>query len=119
MLNGRRTLLGHTNGKTIEMNLARERDPREKASVPKRMPPPFRRKGQKVVDPGIAKAVRVLWGEGVETFESCEGGRGHSFAEPTVRFHGGPAEGFRALGVALEHGLRVAELRRYWSVQDG
>lgn len=81
--------------------------------------PPFNEAGVRKVDPGIAQAVRVLWENGVETFESCEGGRGHSFAEPTVRFHGGQAEGFRALGVALEHGLRVAELRRYWTVLDG
>lgn len=70
------------------------------------------------LDPGIAEAVRVLRDAGVETFESCEGGRGHPFPVPTVRFHGDKTEGFRALSAALQLGLEVAELRRVWSVQD-
>ena len=71
------------------------------------------------IDAGIARHVRILWENGVETTESCEGGRGHSFPEPTIRFHGGTAEGYRAVAVALQHGLKVSELRRVWSVQDG
>lgn len=76
--------------------------------------PPYKK-----IDPGIRRAVEVLYAAGVETFESCEGGPGHPFPEPTVRFHGGQAEGFRALAVALQHGLRVSELRRYYFIQDG
>lgn len=82
-------------------------------------PPPFESDGERPIDAGIAREVRVLWEHGIETFESCEGGPGHSFLEPTVRFHGGHSEGFRALAIALQHGLRAAELRRYWSIQDG
>ncbi len=63
--------------------------------------------------------VRLLAENGVETFESCEGGRGHAFPVPTVRFHGHHEEGFRALAVALQHGLRVAELRRYYDIIGG
>jgi len=85
----------------------------------KRIPPPWLADGGRPIDKGIARAVRVLWEGGVETHESCEGGDGHPFTEPTVRFGGGHAEGFRALGIALQHGLRVSELRRYWSVLDG
>lgn len=48
--------------------------------------------------------VNVLTSAGIETFESCEGGAGHAYPEPTVRFHGHRAEGFRALAVALEYG---------------
>lgn len=81
--------------------------------------PPFGASDVHPVDAGIEAIVRVLWENGVETFESCEGGPGHSFLEPTVRFHGGHAEGFRALGVALQHGLRVAHLRRYWAIENG
>jgi hypothetical protein len=81
--------------------------------------PPFKNKGGRPVDAGIKRAVHVLWTNGVETTESCEGGAGHPFHEPTIRFLGGQAEGFRALGIALQHGLKVAELRRYWSIQDG
>jgi hypothetical protein len=85
----------------------------------RRRKPPFRAAGVCPIDPGIRRQVRVLSENGIETTESCEGGKGHSFAEPTVRFSGGHAEGFRALGIALQHGLKVAELRRYWSIQDG
>ena len=71
------------------------------------------------VDPGIRRAVKVLRDNGIETFESCGGGSGHCFFEPTVRFHGQHAEGYRAVTVALENGLRVFSLRRYWTVLDG
>jgi hypothetical protein len=57
----------------------------------------------------------VLRAAGIETFESCEGGDGHAFLEPTIRFHGHKSEGFRALAVALEAGLRISELRRVWA----
>ncbi len=55
----------------------------------------------------------------VETFESCEGGEGHAYPEPTVRFHGERAEGLRALSVALQYGLKVLSLRRVWPINDG
>jgi hypothetical protein len=70
-------------------------------------------------DHAIRHIVETLREEGVETFESCQGGPGHAFAEPTVRFHGGREEGFRALACAIRQGLPVAELRRYWQVVDG
>lgn len=82
-------------------------------------PTPFTTDGERPIDPGIARAVRTLSDNGIETFESCEGGTGHSFPEPTVRFHGGRSEGFRALAIAHQHGLKVSELRRYWDVIDG
>jgi hypothetical protein len=71
------------------------------------------------LDPGIARVVKVLQLAGVETFESCEGGPGHAFAEPTVRFYGDQAEGFRAFAVAIANSLQVSYLRRIYSVQDG
>lgn len=40
-------------------------------------------------------------------------------ADPTVRFHGQPAAGFHALAHAMDHGLPVLSLRRYWDVIDG
>lgn len=72
-----------------------------------------------IIDPGIARAVTTLQGAGVETFESCQGGAGHAFLEPTVRFHGGQAEGFRALSAAVYAGLPVDALRRVWVLIDG
>jgi hypothetical protein len=70
------------------------------------------------LDVGIAGAVRVLIDANIETFESCEGGPGHAYPEPTVRFHGDQAEGFRALAAAIRGGLRVTALRRTWPVLD-
>lgn len=71
------------------------------------------------LDKGIEREVKILRENGIETFESCEGGKGHAYPEPTVRFHGGHAEGFKALSIALEYGLKVASLRRIWTVNDG
>lgn len=71
------------------------------------------------LDEGIRSIVVTLIENGVETFESCEGGRGHSFPWPTVRFEGSTSEGLRALAVAIANGLPVDNLRRVWGVVDG
>ena len=71
------------------------------------------------LDRGIAAAVELLANAGVETFESCQGGEGHAYPLPTVRFHGPPAEGFRAYAVAVAHGLPVSALARVWRVDYG
>ncbi len=68
------------------------------------------------LDPGIASYVEVLWTAGIESYESCQGGSGHSSAAPAVRFHGTRSEGFRALHVAVHRELPVAAIRRFWSV---
>jgi hypothetical protein len=73
----------------------------------------------KNLDAGIRTAVQILREMGIETFESCEGGNDHAFAEPTIRFNGDRVEGLRALTNAMAQGLKVSELRRVWSVQDG
>jgi hypothetical protein len=70
------------------------------------------------LDPGIECAVHTLIAAGVETFESCEGGAGHTFMEPTIKFEGDSSEGFRALAVALSYALPVYRLRRVWGVID-
>ncbi len=36
------------------------------------------------LDPGISEFVAVLQSKGVETYESCQGGDGHAFFEPTI-----------------------------------
>ena len=71
------------------------------------------------LDRWISYAVKVLRDGGIETYESCQGGPGHSYREPAVRFHGKQGEGFRALGVAQSYGLPVKDLRRFWSIQGG
>jgi hypothetical protein len=71
------------------------------------------------LDKGIEKAVHILADNNIETFESCEGGPGHSYPEPTVRFYGDKSEGFKALAIALQNGLKVNSLRRAWPIIDG
>lgn len=71
------------------------------------------------LDAGISGYVKTLMASGVETFESCEGGKGHAFHEPTIRFYGDRSEGHRAFAVAMQAGLPVVELRRSWPIIDG
>lgn len=71
------------------------------------------------LDPDIREFVDILDANGVETYESCQGGPGHSYPEPGVRFHGSNVAGFHAYAVAIEHGLPVWDLRRFWSVEHG
>ena len=85
-------------------------------SVPHREPMPRPPKG---LDPGIREAVLRLQDDGVHTFESCEGGTGHAFAVPSVKFYGNGAEGWRALAVAKNAGLPVVRLHRAWDLDDG
>jgi len=49
------------------------------------------------LDSGIRDAVRILAEAGVETCESCQGGKGHAYPEPTIRFYGERSAGFHAL----------------------
>ncbi|MEA5160542.1 hypothetical protein U5903_07110 [Cereibacter johrii] len=71
------------------------------------------------LDPGILPLVIVLRDAGIETYESCQGGEGHAYPEPTIRFHGDRSEGHKALAAALSKDLPVRSLRRIWTVIDG
>lgn len=71
------------------------------------------------LDRWVSYAVKVLRENCVETYESCQGGAGHSFVEPTVRFFGPPSAGFHALSVCGTYGLPARALRRFWTVSDG
>ena len=71
------------------------------------------------LDEGIRRWVNLLQSHDILTYESCEGGEGHSYAEPAIRFHGSYADGFKALAIAQEHGLPVKRLNRMWEVVDG
>jgi len=71
------------------------------------------------LDPGIKRPVQLLIRAKIPTFESCEGGRGHHFPRPTIRFFGGKEEGFRAYAVLEYNGISVSSIRRYWSIIDG
>lgn len=71
------------------------------------------------LDKGIEKYVLILIENGIETYESCQGGQGHSYPEPTIRFNGEYSDGFKALAIAIQHGLPINCLRRIWYMQDG
>lgn len=75
--------------------------------------------GEMPLDAGIRRYVLILRSQGIETFESCEGGDGHAYPEPTVRFHGNSSEGFRAFNAAMTFGLPVLSLRRVYDVNSG
>lgn len=71
------------------------------------------------LDSGIAPFVEILRRHGIETFESCEGGNGHSYPEPTIRFGGTQGDGFKAFAVAQDHAMPISCLRRIWIVASG
>jgi len=101
-------------------------------------PPPSGTPGG--VDKGIEREVMILWENGIDTYQSCEGGcrssaveggvngtwlvkwtgsTGHSYPVPTVCFHGLSGEGFKAYAIAKTFGLKVATLRRVYTEQEG
>ena len=71
------------------------------------------------IDQGIREAVLILRRAGIETFESCQGGKGHAFDEPTIKFNGDSWAGYRAFAVAMENGLKVRRIQRAYGVVDG
>ena len=73
----------------------------------------------KGIDAGIKPYVAILLDFGIETFESCQGGNGHAFPDPTIRFHGDTSEGWKALAAAMQRGLPVSDLRYCWAMRDG
>jgi len=92
--------------------------PHEILSERRSVTPPTRPEPGKI-DLGVRKAVKTLQDAGIETFESCEGGRGHAYHAPTVAFYGTPEAGWRAVAVCLSYGLPIRSLQRVWSIDDG
>jgi hypothetical protein len=66
------------------------------------------------IDEKILPAVKILNEHGFKTFESCEGGEGHLFHEPTVRFEGSEFDLIRAFEICQLHGLPVYEVKRVY-----
>lgn len=66
------------------------------------------------IDKRILPAVQVLNEHGFKTFESCEGGHGHAFIEPTVRFIGSELDLIRAYEICKLYDLPVYEVRRVY-----
>lgn len=73
------------------------------------------------LDPGIRFAVRVLHAEGFETCQSCQGGKGHAYDEPTVEMiaSGDDTRGFGALDALRSYGLPVNAVALVWPIKNG
>lgn len=75
----------------------------------------------KDLDAGIRFAVRVLHAAGFETCQSCQGGKGHPYYEPTVEMvaTSDDARGFGALDALRGYGLPVSQIAITWPVHNG
>jgi hypothetical protein len=75
----------------------------------------------KDLDVGIRFAVRVLHAAGFETCQSCQGGKGHSYNEPTVEMiaTADDSRGFGALDALRGYGLPVNEVAIVWPIRNG
>ena len=75
------------------------------------------------IDEGIRGWVNLLRYHGIETCQSCQGGVGHAYPEPTIEFYGNRHIGLWAASVAgmagTFEGLRAARLDRSWHLTDG
>jgi hypothetical protein len=67
------------------------------------------------LDEGIKEAVIILNKHGFKTFESCQGGKGHSFPEPTILFEGSEFDLIRAFETCQLYKLCVFEARRVFT----
>ncbi len=72
----------------------------------------------KEIDKGIITAVELLRDYGFETFESCQGGAGHCFEDPTIRFFGSEFDLIRAWEICSLHGMEVFEAKRVYRKVD-
>ena len=66
------------------------------------------------IDEKILPAVRILNEHGFKTFESCEGGEGHVFNQPTIRFEGSEFDLIRAFEICQLYRLPVYEVKRVY-----
>lgn len=65
------------------------------------------------LDERIRDAVMVLREAGVDTFASCQGGPGHMFRLPTIRFQGDEWAARLAIRVLAKNGYAADEVRHY------
>lgn len=70
------------------------------------------------IDKGIRFAVRVLHARGFETCQSCEGGDGRAYDQPSVDLIAGSrdAAGFAAVAELVSFGLPVDRLSQVWNL---
>ncbi len=72
----------------------------------------------KRLDKGIKQAVIILNNHRFDTYESCQGGKGHAYPEPTIRFHGTEFDLIKAYEVCKAYGLNVFEVKRVYGKED-
>jgi hypothetical protein len=70
------------------------------------------------IDLGIVRAVKILRDAGIATIESCEGGEGHSYPEPTIKFAGGREVGWAAISALMTFALPIRRLGQMWTFQE-
>lgn len=72
------------------------------------------------LDEYVREPVYLLQQHGILTHQSCQGGPGHSYDEPTIDFAARPipGEGFKALAVLIEFGYKVTSLLRVYDVEN-
>lgn len=74
------------------------------------------------LDEGIRFPVRVLHAAGgIETCQSCQGGEGHAYHDPTIDVVAASddAKGFRALDALVDYNIEVASVALVWPVSNG
>ena len=73
------------------------------------------------LDAGIRFPVRVLHAAGLETCQSCEGGEGHAYYDPTIDMvaRADDVDGFAALRALEDYGLHVATVSIVWNIKNG
>jgi hypothetical protein len=76
---------------------------------------------QEQIDPGIRFAVRLLHYAGIDTCQSCQGGKGHAYDHPTIDMVAlaDDAAGFGALAALQEYGLPVDTVALVWNIRQG
>lgn len=72
------------------------------------------------LDKGIRFAVKVLHAAGIETCQSCQGGKGHAYDRPSIDLValGDDALGFEALAALRNYGLPVSEVSIVWNIEN-
>jgi hypothetical protein len=70
--------------------------------------------GEMLIDEGIKPAVDILNEHGFVTIESCQGGEGHAYFDPMVRFEGTEFDLIRAWEVCAAFKLCVFEAHRVY-----
>jgi hypothetical protein len=93
------------------MTASREPEPKWKPGV--------REKWLLTLDEGIRYYVDVLEKEGIETCQSCQGGPGHCYEQPTVDFYAHNVGAiYKVASIATTYGLPWCDIYLAWSNQD-